>query len=273
MAIADRLPAVLHGDPRVSGFLGAYLRLAPRPNEMMVMLPRLLYVFALCALLAGCGGLRQVPPAGISAGAIEVVVFNDGFHSGLLVPHCPELAWVDSQEDAIAVWPWLEVGFGADDWINAREGTSFSKTKLALTGSTGVLMLEHYQTLKRPDRDVGVPSQFWHLRFTPQAWSRMVAFLKPWSDTSIVRLRHGDETRFFIFSPMHWTITRNCHDFVFEWLAAGGLPTTWQMGYTSNWFRTKMDAIVQQLNEAHIDVIDVAPESKTSATSQPASME
>ena len=240
---------------------------------MTVMPVRLLFIIALCTWLAGCGGLRQLPPAGDPAGAVEVVVFNDGFHSGLLVPHCPELAWLDTQDDAIAAWPWIEVGFGADDWINAREGTSLSKTKLALTGSTGVLMLEHYQTIKRPDRDAGVASQFWHLRFTLKAWARMVAFLKPWVDTSIVRLRHGNETRFFIFSPIHWSITRNCHDFVLEWLAAGGLPVTWQMGYTSNWFRNKMSAVVGQLDEAHIEVIDVAPELKASATAQSPSME
>lgn len=240
---------------------------------MTGMLSRLLLVIVGTSLLAGCGGLRQLPPAGLPAGAVEVVVFNDGFHSGLLVPHVPELAWLDTQDDAIAAWPWNEVGFGADDWVNAREGNSMSKTKLALTSSTGVLMLEHYQTIKRPDRDAGVASQFWHLRFTPAAWERMVAFLKPWADTSIVRLRHGDETRFFIFSPMHWSITRNCHDFVLEWLAAGGLPVTWQMGYTSNWFRNKMNAVVMQLNEAHIEVIDVAPESKSPATPPPPPME
>lgn len=204
--------------------------------------------------------MRRLPPAGNADGATEVVVFNDGFHSGILVPHVPELAWLDSRNDAIAVWPWLEVGFGADDWVNARQGTSLSKTKLALAGSSGVLMLEHFQTLNRPDRDVGTATRYWHLRFTPAAWARMVEFLKPWADVTIVRLRHGEETRYFIFCPMHWGITRNCHDFVLEWLAAGGLPMTWQMGYTSAGFRSKMEAVAQQLHDAHIEVIDVGAE-------------
>jgi len=235
-------------------------KIGPRHYAGGLLFLRTLIILVVCLGLAGCGGLRRLPSPGIATDAIEVVVFNDGFHSGLLVPNRPELNWLDTQDDAIAKWPWLEIGFGADDWINAQEGTSLSKTRLALMGSAGVLMLEHYQTPTRPDRNPGTPSKFWHLRFTPEAWARMVDFLKPWTDTSIVRLRQGDETRFFVFSPIQWTITQNCHDFVLDWLAAGGLPTVWQAGTTSDWFRLKIDEVVRQLQDGGISVVDCEPD-------------
>ncbi len=213
-------------------------------------------VLSVCLLCVGCAsGMRRTPVAGPPADAVELVVFNDGFHSGILAPFDPDLRWLDASGDEVVKYPWMEVGFAADDWVNAHQGGCIAKTKLVINGSPGVLMLEFYPTAVRPPRNVGVEVRTWKITVSHESWIRMVAWLHEWTDLSIVRVRNPGETRWFAFSSKPWTIARNCNDFVIEWLRVGGLDSQWHLGYTAEGFRGQMDCIAAELSKSRVTVV------------------
>ncbi len=223
-------------------------------------MPRLLLLCLLCMLGAGCASRMSRPPvSGTPIDAVELVVFNDGFHSGILAPFSPDLLWLDETVDEISAYPWLEVGFAADDWVNAHQGGCIAKTKLVVSGSPGIIMLQHHPTPVRPARDAGVTVHTWKLTVSRESWTRMVAFLHEWVDLSIIRVRHVGEPRWFAFSTKHWTIARNCNNFVIEWLRAGGIDSAWHWGYTAEGFCGQMACIEQALQKNHITVIGPLP--------------
>lgn len=220
----------------------------------------LLFLCLLSLMSAGCASrMSRSPVAGPPADAVELVVFNDGFHSGILSPFAPDLLWLDESDDQIAKYPWMEVGFAADDWVNAHQGGCVAKTKLVISGSPGIMMLEHYPTPARPARNTGVPVRTWKLTVSRESWTRMVAWLHDWIDLSIIRVRHPNETRWFAFSTKKWTLQRNCNDFVIEWLRAGGIESGWHWGYTAEGFCGQMDCIEAELKKSGVTVIGPPP--------------
>lgn len=207
-------------------------------------------------VLSGCAsGMRRTPVAGLSAQTVELLVFNDGFHSGIMAPFEPDLRWLDASDDGVQQYPWIEFGYAADDWVNASQSGCISKTKLAINGSPGILMLEFYPTFNRPPRNVGVPVKTWKLTVSRESWLQMVAALHEWTDLSIVRVRNSGEKRWFAFSTKRWTIARNCNDFVIECLRAGGIDSMWHLGYTADGFCRQMDYIEATLKKANVTVV------------------
>lgn len=211
-------------------------------------------------LLSGCatGLARPARGAPVTDTDVTVVVFNDGFHSGLLVPRSPELADLDPQAEGPAVaLPWLELGFGADAWVAAHDPGCCTATWLIFSRSPGVLMCEHLANPTRKPRDPNTTLHLWPLRFTAAAWQRLSTEIRTWVDTGLVQPRQPTQASFMRFSTKRWTSFRNCNDFVIETLAPAGLEMVWRPAYTVSGFAAVMEGVVTELERDGIKVIDV----------------
>ena len=202
-------------------------------------------------LLTGCASSpartpRIAPP---SASDVTVVIFNDSFHSGFLLPNQPDLAFLDPQPAGEpATRPWIEVGFGADAWVVARDPGACTAVWLAFSRTAGVLMLEHRVSDLRPPRDPDTPVRFWRIRLSQESWTRLVAELHTWVVEEVVQPRQPDEAAFMRFSARRWSSFRNCHDFVVETLDPVGLDLAWRAVYTSDGFSAVMDGAQRELD-------------------------
>ena len=222
-------------------------------------LPTLITLAAL--LLSGCAGLARQPVQAVpSAGDVRIVVFNDGFHGGFLLPARAELAFLDPvTEGTPATWPWIEVGFGADAWIAAQDPGCCTATWLAFSRSEAVLMCERLPDERRQPRDADTPIHFWALTLSPESWRRLVDSIRLWVVDDLVQPRRPEQPRFMRFASRKWSSFRNCNDFVVENLDAAGLDLSWRAIYTSGVFRGIMDDAADELEETRTTVIGTTP--------------
>lgn len=223
---------------------------------------RLLTLAVLCALLlSGCAGLARMPVQAVpSADDVRIVVFNDGFHGGFLLPARAELAFLDPVTDgAPAGWPWIEVGFGADAWIAAQDPGCCTATWLAFSRSEAVLMCERLPHEQRPPRDAETPIRFWSITLSPDAWKRLVASIRLWVVDDLVQPRRPEQATFMRFASRKWSSFRNCNDFVVENLDSAGLDLSWRAIYTSGVFCGVMDDATAELEETRTTVIGTTP--------------
>ena len=218
-------------------------------------------ILLLALLLSGCAGLaRQPVRAAPAAGDVRIVVFNDGFHGGFLLPARPELAFLDPvTTGAAAAWPWIEVGFGADAWIAAQDPGCCTATSLAFSRSDAVLMCERLPDERRKPRDPETPIRFWSLTLAPASWDRLVAAIRLWVVDDLVQPRRPEQARFMRFAAHKWSSFRNCNDFVVETLEPAGLDLSWRAIYTSGIFTSVMDKAEAELAASGTTVIGVTP--------------
>lgn len=226
-------------------------------------LPPLLLLLALlpALLLTGCAGLaRQPVHAAPTADDVRIVVFNDGFHGGFLLPARPELAFLDPvTTGAPATWPWIEVGFGADAWVAAQDPGCCTATWLAFSRSDAVLMCERWPDEQRKPRDPQTPIHFWSLTLSPASWSRLVATVRLWVVDDLIQPRRPEQARFMRFAVHKWSSFRNCNDFVVDALESAGLDLSWRAIYTSGIFTGVMDKAAAELASTGPIVIGVPP--------------
>ena len=211
--------------------------------------------FAVLLILAGCGqSLRSLPPAGLTLHR-TIAVFNDGFHSGLLVPWPDaDLAFLDPRtDDAPARMPWLEVGFGADAWTRLGGGSCVA-IRLSFGSSAAVLMLRHLPDMHPPPRN-GSEAQVWHLSLDEQAWHHLIDHLVASVDSDLNYPRKPGVTDWVVFSRERWSVFNNCHDWTASCLETAGLDLEYQNMRTSSGFAEEMAAVNRQLAEARITVI------------------
>lgn len=219
------------------------------------------WLLLLAPFLGGCATGLARPARGVVAAPtdIEVVVFNDGFHSGLIVPLRPELVDLDPQKaGTAATLPWLELGFGADAWVATHDPGCCTATWLAFSRSAGVVMCEHLPEPTRKPRDAETPIRFWSLRFTEPAWQRLVAEVHTWAETGLVQPRQADKAVFMRYATKRWSSFHNCSDFVVETLAPAGLQIAWRPIYTIGGFAAVMDGVQRDLQRDGVTVIDVS---------------
>jgi hypothetical protein len=213
----------------------------------------------LVAVLGGCGQpLRSLPPAGLTAHH-QVVVFNDGSHSGLLLPWPdPDLVFLDPRnDDPPSRMPWLEIGFGADAWTRLGGGSSVA-ARLAFGSSAAVLMLRHQPGMFPMPRP-GVEPQLWKVDLDQAAWERLKAHLAAAVDRELSYPRKPGATDWVVFAVERWSIVHNCHDWTAGCLVVCGLDIDHPIGRTSSGFQEEITAISRQLAEAGITVIGPGP--------------
>ncbi len=217
---------------------------------------------ALALLLTACGPgrLERLPPAGLVA-ASQVLVFADGMHSGVVLDKTPAIAALDPQTEGVpAGYPFMEVGFAADEWIVAQEPGCCAKLSLAFGSSRGVLYLVQLPSFERPPREAGTPIRTWTLQLSAEARRRLEARIAGWVDGEApLLLRPPARTTTMRYVNRRWAVSHNCHDFTVDVLRAAGLELEIRSIYDNDRFADEMDEAVRQLAAGAITVVGPAP--------------
>lgn len=207
------------------------------------------WLVLVCLLASvGCAGLSRLPPTGQPIHR-EILVFDDGFHSGLVLPKQDGLEALDPRkEGAAASLPFVEIGFGSDAWAAIEDPGCVFTTRLALLGGTGVLMCEHRSASTRPPRDDATPIRFWRLPLSAAGWQALVAAVQAEVDASVPALpRHPDRSFFLLPARNDWSLSRNCHCFTVTLLRRCGLPLAWRPWHSSAMLTRQLDAAMAEL--------------------------
>ena len=218
--------------------------------------PRAAVVLLAAAVLAGgCGARAPHRPTRDPAPALVVTVFDDGFHSGLILPYADAPTALDAQRgEATAPLPFVEIGFGEARWMQDIDRGWVHAVRIALWPSDGMLMLVNLPERRRPDRD-RTPTRYWQVPVTAAGGRALFARIERWIDRSKRYVRPPDDPLFFFAGSRNYTPFRDCHDFTIDLLRAARFPIERRWLATAGGFDRGMDSGMAALAEAGIAAV------------------
>jgi hypothetical protein len=196
-------------------------------------------------LLAGCG----TPRASVvhDDPAMVITVFDDGFHSGFILPYGGAPLVLDPQRSqATAQLPYVEVGYGESKWLQGIDRSSMHAARLAMWPADGMLLLVNREgdTL---GKDEIHGTRYWKVPLSPAGVAALFATIDQWIDHSKHYVRPPDDPQFFYASGVRYSVFCNCHDFAVRALGAAGFPFGSRLVWGSGNFDDAMDAGLRQL--------------------------
>lgn len=222
-------------------------------------------------LLAGCSTLRTMPPKDLTP-AHQIIVFSDGFHTGLMLDKASLPADFDPHpDDAIAARPFITVHFGEERWTSGADNSWAHAVGLVFIPGNGVVQSDH---TRRDLSDVpGLEMEklrTWVFKVNQAGNERMVARLQKEWMTGIVMTRREGEASSLYLSPQSWSVFNSCHDFTVDMLRAAGLDLRGRWLYLAGGVCTDLNDAETELRAAGITVIGVEPSSVPPAPQPPA---
>lgn len=180
-------------------------------------MPRAL-VLPLLLLLGACAPGAGRAAAPVPAGVL--VVFADGFHSGVI------LARGDSPPELLppgAARPWTAFHFGERGFITGAEAGAADAARLGLVGGPGGMQVDAlgWWVHDRGGTD-RARVRVWAFPATAAELDGVRARLRGWVDPAAAAepLAPGSA---WLPSRRRWTLATNCHDFTADILAGAGI--------------------------------------------------
>ncbi len=170
-------------------------------------------------LLAGCGiESRPGPSAGPPDGL--VVVFADGFHSGIV------LARVDSPVELLSTAdarPWVAFHFGERRWITGEAGGVLDACRLGICAGDGGMQVDDLDWWVH-DRGGTDRSQvrIWVFPASAADLEGVRTRLRAWVSPDATRIPLRPGTGWWA-SSHPWSVGGNCHDFTADILHGAGI--------------------------------------------------
>jgi len=190
----------------------------------------LVSLYMLAALLLGA--LAQNRSWRPDAGGVEIMLYSNGLHSGLMLPvHTPGVDWTQlfppQQLRSGAVqpdWTHVLIGWGEQRfYLETPNDFSVSSGLRALSGfSSGALHVE-YQAAPHPDRSIEP------LSLSPAAYARLVAFVRasvktaPDGSARWIPDFHYSYNDAFYEANGRFSLFHTCNEWAREALAAAGV--------------------------------------------------
>lgn len=221
---------------------------------------RLALLALFCLIGTGCIGIGRQPwpPAADIPAAVTVYLFNDGFHSGIVMPSWAlPLEVADRYADGSArKRPWVEIGYGEEQWLTARDQGLLHSARLFVWPDDGMLLIRYLDT-PFPPRIRDHQSRSWPLQVSADGWARFSDLLATWVDTeSHVLVPRDLPGCYYLYSRNAYWIGRTCHDFTAACLRSFGLPLA---GWPVRWNAAIQSQIddVQEVRARHgLGVLD-----------------
>ncbi len=189
------------------------------------------------------------PPAPIT---LEVMVFNDGFHSGFIVPYDRLGLRLDLPRvvrPPVAQARFVEVGFTERDWALWIDHTTGHVLGMLFRTSPGGVALRWLPTRERSAVD-DRPRQVYRLALTARGEAAFRATVLDWLDPTPPALVPVDDPAFVLpASTRRYWLWRNCHDFTAEVLAAVGLPVQGSMVRTPSSFAVELERLFSAMED------------------------
>lgn len=170
-------------------------------------------------LLAGCA---RAPMAAPAAEAL-IVVFADGFHSGIVLARADVPAGLLPPQ---ATRPWVAIHFGERRWISGQADGLCDALRLGLSAGEGGVQVDSVAWWVH-DRGGTDPARVrvWAFPVARRSLEALTARLDSWIEPEAVQaqLRPGSA---WWPSRRAWTLRTNCHDFTADLLSAAGIPVS-----------------------------------------------
>jgi len=206
-------------------------------------------------LCAGCGKRAVHRPADPSPPALTVTVFNDGFHSGVIVPYAGMPITLDRQRpEAANPLPYVEIGFGEAKWVQNLDRSFLHLLRLGIWPSHGMLMMVNHDERRRTDPK-SRRTRYWDIQLTEGGKRAFYAEIAGWLDQRQLYMRSADDPLFLYASTRDYTVFRNCHDFTIEVLAAARFPVARGCVNTSGSLDRNIAVGIKRLREEGLESV------------------
>lgn len=220
-------------------------------------MPRLTLLALTTAVLAltGCGFRVPSDPAHPAA---TVTVFNDGFHSGFIVPYDDlpfELSTAEGKKP-----PFVEVGFSEWKWGMNFDRTNSHALRLVFWPSPGVVMVS-YLADERRNADTLVPRIAFAIPLDAAQKQAFYDELLAWIDPRKPALytTSGERPTHFLASTHSYMLQSNCHDFTAHMLRVIGIPVPRTLARTPARFTRELKLMVFEAREAGWPIVSMTP--------------
>lgn len=173
-----------------------------------------------------------------------VHVFQEGIHTGLLVP----AGWLWDGADGVA-----EVSFGDAAWMSGEERGCAHGMALGLWGGAGAIYLRRIADTAAE----AIQRERWQAQavgLSPDGAVAMRTEIGSWIEPEGHDLRDWVDGGSLRPSPRRFRFWRDCHDQVADCLRAAGVPLagSWLPWRTRDRFRDEVEAALRELDERGI---------------------
>ncbi|MBA3708724.1 MAG: DUF2459 domain-containing protein [Planctomycetes bacterium] len=176
------------------------------------------------AAMPGCMASSRRTRAADEPAVMTLTVFEDGFHSGFIVPYQGLPIELDRQRGSDRVpMDYVEISYGDAAWLQDLDRSLLHGLRITVaTGDGMFLMINHpFPACEGPD---GVNARYWDIPLTAAGRDAFVAALDSWLDRSRAYVRPPDDPMFLFDSTHRYQLFGNCHDFTIAGLKAIGFP-------------------------------------------------
>lgn len=178
----------------------------------------LAFVFPL--MLCGCSSRAVVEPIPTS---VEIAVFNDGFHSGLLIPRDSFALEVHSNFTDKSL-SYVEVGFSDWQWITGQDRSPKHISRLLILPGDGALIVKLKEV---PDITSLKDSRCFafSIKIDQETLDKINAEIIRWIDLRRPGVASKqDPGAHYFHSTKPYLLSGNCHDFTAQLLQSTGWP-------------------------------------------------
>ncbi len=227
----------------------------PLPSTRTSWATCILLAWALLAFV-GCGARSVHIPRSDPEPAMTLTVFDDGFHSGFILPY-DGMPIVLDRERAQAqppLPPFVEIGFGEARWLQGLDRSFLHAVRLGVWPADGMIMMVNLPERIRTDAEAA-HTRYWELQLTVAGKRAVYAEFDRWIDRRRVYVRPANDPQFFYESTHRYTVFRNCHDFTLAILRAACFPLGSRWVTSSGSFDRQMSRGVELLQAAGIHAI------------------
>lgn len=210
------------------------------------------------ALLAasGCATVRTMPPAGLHADH-QLVVFTDGFHSGVVLDKAALPTALDPHTgDEPASWPQQTLHFGEEKWTAGYDNSMLHALGLVFFPGEGVVQSDHTRNglVDVPGLELG-KLRMWIFPVNQAGIDALVSDLQNNWMTGVVMPREPGTPSTLYPAAHSWSVYHNCHDFTLDMLRSAGLDLRGRWLYLAGGLTTDLDQATKEMARAGITVI------------------
>ncbi|MBA2480314.1 MAG: DUF2459 domain-containing protein [Planctomycetes bacterium] len=155
---------------------------------------------------------------------MTITVFNDGFHSGFIVPYDGMPIELDRQRgsDRVAM-DYVEISYGEASWLQDLDRSALHAMRLIAISGDGMFMMVNHP-LPACEGPEALRTRYWDLPVTAAGRDAFYAALDVWLDRTRTYVRPPDDPMFLYPSTHRYSVFANCHDFTIAGLKAMGFP-------------------------------------------------
>ena len=212
---------------------------------------RLCLVTVFSVILTGCWPDARPHPIPVSGGSpVTIQVFDDGFHSSLIIPE--DLCPVSFQDDLVKDRQnqWVEFGFSDLQWATHQTRSTWHILRLLAVPSRGAIVVQYHAKPGRSPLFLA-PRLHYDLTLTPMGAAALREYLAETLDVGSGAFKSSEFPDYWlVMSACDYQLLWNCHDYTARTLRRIGLPMRHDLFRTSSTFSHELADVYAAYQQA-----------------------